>query len=164
MTVRPVADDEWSVVAWLWQAFRHDLSEVVNGFPYADGRYRHTVLDTYPGPGKVGYLLWEAHPNTGEAAPVAFALVDGLDGDARELAAFFVVPATRRVGTGRDFAADVIARHPGPWRIAFQEENLGAGAFWRVVATDAFGPAWTEEQIPVPDRPDLPPDHWILSR
>lgn len=163
MPVRPVADDEWPVVAWLWQAFRNDLSETVLGFPYADGRYRHTQLDGYPGAGKIGYLAWEPHPNTGEDAPVAFALVDGTDDDEHELAAFFVVPATRRHGTGRDVAADVIARHPGRWRIAFQHENTVAGAFWRAVAADVFGEAWTEELVEVPDRPDVPPDHWIRS-
>ncbi|MCW2755996.1 MAG: family N-acetyltransferase [Marmoricola sp.] len=163
MIVRPVAADQWPIVAWLWQDFRHDLAPVVMGFPYADGRYRHTQLDGYPGPGKVGYLATEPHPNTGEDAPVAFALVDGLDTDERELAAFFVVPASRRVGTGRDFAAAVLALHPGRWRIAFQHDNPSAGAFWRVVAADAFGEAWTEERVPVPDRPDAPDDHWIRT-
>lgn len=39
--VRPVAEDQWGIVAWLWQDFRHDLGTVVGGFPYADGRYQH---------------------------------------------------------------------------------------------------------------------------
>lgn len=50
MIVRPVADDEWGIVAWLWQDFRHDLGVIVNGFPYADGRYQHAWLDEYPRP------------------------------------------------------------------------------------------------------------------
>ncbi|WP_454858020.1 hypothetical protein [Promicromonospora soli] len=33
--------------------------------------------------------------------------------------------------------------------------------FWRAVATDAVGQAWTEEHRDVPGRPDLPPDTWI---
>ncbi|HEX4190881.1 MAG TPA: GNAT family N-acetyltransferase [Marmoricola sp.] len=163
MQVREVAADEWSVVGWLWQAFRHDLAPVVDGFPYADGRYQHAALDGYPGPGKAGYLAWAPHPNDGEPAPVAFALVDGLEAEVRELAAFFVVTASRRVGTGRDFAAEVISRHPGPWKIAFQHENLAAGAFWRVVAADAFGERWVEERREVPGKPGVPADHWICS-
>ncbi|WP_183407076.1 GNAT family N-acetyltransferase [Nocardioides marmorisolisilvae] len=162
MLVRQVAEDEWPVVAWLYQAFRHDLSPVVLGFPYADGRYRHSQLDDYPGPGKVGYVAWEPHPNTGEQSPVAFALVDGLDEEERELAAFFVVPATRRFGTGSELAADVIARHPGRWRVAFQHENVAAGKFWRSVAEACFG-TWTEERVRVPGRADAPDDHVIRS-
>ncbi|HET6152188.1 MAG TPA: GNAT family N-acetyltransferase [Marmoricola sp.] len=161
--VRAVADDEWPVVGWLWQAFKHDLAPIVSGFPYADGRYQHAVLDGYPGAGRTGYLAWEPHPNTGEQAPVAFALVDGLDDEVRDMAAFFVVPASRRVGTGRDFAAEVIARHPGPWQIAFQHENAAAGAFWRVVANDAFGERWTQDRREAPGKPEVPADHWILG-
>ncbi|MEP9361408.1 GNAT family N-acetyltransferase [Nocardioides sp. CN2-186] len=163
MTVRPVDDDQWEVVAWLWQAYRHDLSEVVHGFPYADGRYQHAGLDGYPRPDAVGYLDWRPHPNTGEDAPVAFAVVGGLDAARRTVDAFFVVPAARRGGTGRALAADVIARHPGAWEIAFQDGNVSAGHFWRAVARDAWGDAWTETEEPVPGKPDLPPDHWIRT-
>ena len=102
--VRPVADDQWAVIGWLWQDFRHDLARVVDGFPHADGRYRHEWLDAYPAADRCGYLAWAPHPDTGEDAPIAFALVRGLGPD-RELArdervmqAFFVVPAARRGG------------------------------------------------------------------
>lgn len=163
MTVRPVADDEWEIVAWLWQAFRHDLAGVVNGLPYADGRYNHGWLDGCPAPDRAGYLLWRPHPNTGADAPVAFALVDGIGTDARTMHDFFVVPVARRGGLGRRFALDVLARHAGLWQIPFQDENLAAGAFWRAVATEAWGAGWTETVEPVPDKPDVPPDHWIRT-
>ena len=68
--VRAVGDDEWPVVGWLWQDFRHDLAPVVNGFPYADGRYGHERLDEYPKGDGAGYLAWAPHPNTGQEAPV----------------------------------------------------------------------------------------------
>ena len=163
MIVRPVADDEWPIVAWLWQAFRQDLAPVVNAFPYADGRYQHEWLDAYPGPGRAGYLVWAPHPNTGEDAPIAFALLKGLDEDRTEFASFFVVPVARRGGLGRSFALDVIGRHLGAWEVAFQHGNVAAGQFWRAVATDAWGDGWTESEEPVPDKPDVPPDHWIRT-
>ena len=40
LSIRPVTDDQWPIVAWLWQAFRHDLAPIVRGLPYADGRYQ----------------------------------------------------------------------------------------------------------------------------
>jgi predicted acetyltransferase len=163
MEVRPVRDDQWDVVAWLWQGFRHDLAPVVQGFPYADGRYRHEWLDEYPAPDRCGYLAWSPHPNTGEDAPVAFALVRGLDASARAMQAFSVVPAARRGGLGRSFALDVIERHPGPWEIPFQDGNEPAVSFWRRVAREAWGSAWTETEEPVPGKPDVAPDHWIRT-
>jgi hypothetical protein len=64
-TIRPVGDDEWELVAWLWQAYRSDLAPIVRGLPYAGGRYAHGPLDDHPGPDRAGYLAWQPHPNTG---------------------------------------------------------------------------------------------------
>jgi hypothetical protein len=33
--------------------------------------------------------------------------------------------------------------------------------FWRRVATEVAGAAWTEDRRPVPGQPTLPPDVWI---
>lgn len=161
--VRPVADDEWDVVAWLWQLYRHDLATIVHELPYADGRYQHAWLDPLPDPDAAGYLAWTPHPNGGEA-PVGFAIVAGLTEPRRHILAFWTSPVLQRSGLGTRLALDAIGRHDGPWSIAFQCDNVGAGAFWRRVATAAFGTegaAWVEEARPVPGKPDLPPDHWI---
>ena len=164
-TLRPVGDGEWAVVAWLWQAFRHDLADVVQGLPYGDGRYQARALQAFPSPDTDGYLVWRPHPNTGEEAPVAFALVDGLEAGPRTIAAFWVAPPLRRTGLGRALALAVLARHPGPWEIGFQHENRSAGAFWRRVADGAFGEGrWTEVTRAVPGRPHVPPDHFIQTR
>ncbi|MGN6782092.1 MAG: GNAT family N-acetyltransferase [Marmoricola sp.] len=162
--VRPVGEDEWPVVAWLWQAYRTDMAPVVHGLPYSDGRFAHAPLDTYPAPDRAGWLLWSPHPNTGEPAPIGFALVSGLHAARRTVDGFWVASAVRRLGVGRAFALDVLRRYDGPWEIAFQHDNAGAGPFWRSVARAAWGEGWTEEQRPVPGRPDVPPDHWVTSR
>jgi predicted acetyltransferase len=94
---------------------------------------------------------------------VAFALAKGLDASRQELAAFFVVPAARREGLGRQFALDVIGRHPGAWAVGFQHDNLDARRFWRTVATAAWGEGWVETEEPVPGKPEVPPDHWIRT-
>ncbi len=164
VVIRPVADDEWEIVAWLWQLFRHDLALVVSGLPYADGRYQWAWLRPYPQPDGAGYLAWRPHPNTGEDAPVGFAVIRGLTEQRRSIVAFWVTPVLRRSGIGRALALEVLTRHTGPWSIGFQHDNPGAGAFWRAVADQAFGPGrWQEEQRAVPGRPELPPDHWIDS-
>jgi predicted acetyltransferase len=162
--VRPVLDGQWDVVAWLWQLFRHDLATVVNGLPYADGRYQAAALERFPSPDGAGYLAWRPHPRSGQDAPVGFALVDGLEADRRRLLAFWVAPAVRRQGVGRALAAAVLARHEGPWSIGFQHENAGAAAFWREVSDAVFGAGrWREVRRPVPGLPDVPADHFVES-
>ena len=164
LRVRPVLDNEWDIVAWLWQAYRNDLAVVVNGLPYADGRYQSARLKKYPSPDAAGYLVWRAHPKTGEEAPLAFAVVEGLEADRRSIEGFWVAPAVRREGTGQRFALDVLSRHEGPWTIVFQHDNVGALQFWRNVAERAFGSGrWSEEERAVPGLPDVPPDHFIFS-
>ena len=164
LDVRRVADDQWELVAWLWQAYRNDLAPIVDSYPRPDGRYQHSMLDGFPGPDRTGYLAWQPHPQQGDDAPVALALVSGLEGDRRNMVAFWTAPVTRRSGLGGRLALDVLGRHPGPWTIAFQQDNQDAARFWRRIASEAFGPvgqAWTEAVRPVPGKPEVPPDHWI---
>jgi predicted acetyltransferase len=163
--LRRVRDDEWGVVAWLWQAFREDVSPIVHGLPYADGRFSARPLEGFPSADGVGYLATRAHPNTGEEAPVAFALVDGVTGRRRSIAGFWVAPPLRRGGLGAALALAVVAHHPGAWEIGFQQDNAAAGAFWRRVADIAFGAGgWDETEAPVPNRPLAPPDRFIRTR
>lgn len=165
LAIVPVADGDWPVVAWLWQAYRQDLAPIVDGLPYADGRYQHGDLDAYPSPDGAGYLAWRPHPRTGDRAPLGFALVDGLRGDRRSVAGFWVAPAARQDGIGMALARHAIGAHPGPWSIAFQHDNAAAGAFWRRVADAVFGAgAWTETERPVARAPWAPPDHWIETQ
>lgn len=160
--VQPVGEDQWGIVAWLWQCFRHDLAMTVSGLPYSDGRYQARELGAFPTPDGIGYLAWRPHPKTGEDAPIGFALVDGLTAERRSLMALWVAPVVRREGVGQRLALDVIARHPRPWSVAFQHDNPGAGVFWRRVANAAFGSgSWREDTRDVPGHPSAPPDHWI---
>ncbi len=164
ISIRPVTDEQWLVVSWLWQLYRHDLAPVVNGLPYADGRYHTAELERFPSPDGAGYLAWRPHPNTGTDSPIGFALVGGLSTERRSVVAFWVSPLVRRAGVGRRLALEAISRHPGPWSIGFQHDNSAAGVFWRSTADAAFGPGrWSEEQRPVPRHPDIPPDHFIES-
>ena len=158
--VRPVEGQaDWTVVSWLWQAYRHDLAPVVGAYPRPDGRYNHAWLDAWAtSDDAAGYLLEQDVRD--ETTPVGFAVVNRLREGPRGMGAFWIAAPVRRTGVGRRFAHDVIGRHPGRWEIAFQDENVGAGRFWRAVADEAFD-SWTEEARPVPDKPDVPPDHWI---
>ena len=78
------------------------------------------------------------------------------------LSEFFVVRSARRKRVGHHAALQLLRQHSGPWQIAFQEANPAAARFWRRVATEAVGAAWSEQRRPVPGKPDLPPDTWLV--
>lgn len=136
--------------------FRHDLSEFQGQLPNPDGTFRSERLQAaFTDPDWVPYLLAEG------PRPVGFALVRGLTGQTRVLNSFFVVRALRRTGIGLLAVRELVAGYPGPWEVAFQDNNSAAVSFWRRVAADVAGDAWQEEYRPVPGRPGLPPDVWI---
>lgn len=157
VVVRRAGADDRGVLERLWLMFRHDMSEFSTGaLPEPDGSFRDERLRAALGdPGWAAYLM------AGDGRPVGFALVRGLDGGTRVLNSFFVVRGARRAGVGWDAVHDVLARHPGAWEIAFQDTNAKAVRFWRRLAADVAGDAWTEERRPVPGKPDVPPDVWI---
>jgi predicted acetyltransferase len=74
---------------------------------------------------------------------------------------FFVVRGARRQGLGRAAAAELFALYPGRWEIPFQEENAAAARFWRRVAAEV-GESVSEERRPVPGKPHIPPDVWLI--
>ncbi len=160
LIVRPARPADRPAVERLWLLFRHDLSEFGGQLPNPDGTFRGEWLEAaFSGdPDRAPYLF-----GLGEH-PVGFAFVRGLGEAARVVNSFFVVRGVRRSGVGLRAVREVVGRHPGNWEIPFQDENTGAARFWRRVATELAGDAWTEEARAVPDRPDLAPDVWISFR
>ncbi|MGW4221499.1 GNAT family N-acetyltransferase [Streptomyces bacillaris] len=140
----------------LWLMFRHDMSEFQSELPYDDGTFRDDRLRAaLTDPDWAAYLLRL------DGRPAGLAAVRSLRQPVRVLNSFFVVRGARRQGIGLRAVKEITARHPGPWKVAFQDANPGAAAFWRRAATSVAGIHWTETRHPVPDRPDLPSDVWI---
>ncbi|MEU6019597.1 GNAT family N-acetyltransferase [Streptomyces sp. NPDC047515] len=140
----------------LWLLFRHDMSEFSGVLPNPDGTFRSDRLQA-----ALTQADWAPYLLTSDASPVGLAFVRSLTAPTRVLSSFFVVRGARRTGIGLRAVQEVVTKHPGPWEVAFQESNVAAVGFWRRVATEIAGGAWTEERRPVPGRPDLPPDTWI---
>ena len=153
----PIRENDRPVIERLWQLYSHDMSEVRGTLPNAEGAYRAGRLPTYlDDPEAYGYLI------SYRDAPVGFAFVRVLPGATCWMGDFFVVRAARRQRVGYEVARELLRRHPGRWEIGFQGENAGAPEFWRRVATDAVGDSWREELRPVPGKPHIPHDHFIV--
>lgn len=146
-----------AVLERLWLLFRHDMSEWNGVLPKPDGTYRDERLESaLTDPDWAAYLFRD-----GDRHPLGFAFVRGLAAPTRVLNSFFVVRAARRGGIGLHAVGRVFAWHPGGWEVAFQDANPPAVRFWRRVAGQIAGEAWTEERRPVPGDPTAPPDVWI---
>lgn len=156
MSVRRVTVGDRPATERLWLMFRHDLSEFDEKLPSAEGTFAMDRLER-----ALGDPDWAAYLLTIGTSPVGLCLVRGLTGQTRVLNTFFVVRGARRRRIGLQAVQQVTARHRGPWDVAFQDVNVTAVGFWRRVATEVAGDAWSEERRPVPHRPDLPPDVWI---
>lgn len=152
-----ISDADLPVVERLWQLYSHDMSEVRGTLPNTVGVFKAGRLPTYfADPDACGYLIFYRD------APAGFAFVQGLSGGTKTMGDFFVVRAARRRRVGYDVARELLRRHPGRWEIGFQAENHGAPEFWRRVATDAVRERWREELRPVPGKPHIPDDHFIV--
>jgi predicted acetyltransferase len=155
--LRPLTDGDRPVVERLWQLYSHDMSEVRGTFPNDEGLYKPGRLPGYfDDSGHCGYLILH------DDAPAGFAFVSGLAEELKKMGDFFVVRAARRKGLGLRVARELIERHPGRWEIGFQGANTGAPELWRRVAADVAGTDWIEERRPVPGKPHIPHDHFVL--
>ena len=155
--LRTLTGADRPVVERLWQLYSHDMSEVRGTMPNAEGLYKAGRLPGYfDDPGCDGFMI--SH----DAAHAGFAFVTGVDGELRHMGDFFVVRAARRHRVGYRVARELFDRYPGPWEIGFQGSNSGAPEFWRRVVADTFGDDWIEERRPVPGKPHIPHDHFIL--
>lgn len=157
ISVRRACAADRPVVERLWLMFRHDMSEFGGQLPNPDGTFRaERLAAAFEDPDWAGYVF------TGpQDRPIGFAVVRSLGAPVRVLNSFFVVRSMRRAGVGLEAVRAIVAEHPGPWEVAFQDANTAAVHFWRRVAADLAGSDWTEERRAIPGKPALPPDVWI---
>jgi predicted acetyltransferase len=140
----------------LWLMFSHDMSQFRGLLPFPDGTFRSERLQA-----AFHDTDWAAYLLISDRRPLGFAIIRGLTRQRRVLNSFFVVRGARRTGVGLRGVQEIVNRHPGPWEVAFQDDNVAAAHFWRRAAAEIAPAAWTEERRPVPAQPQLPPDVWI---
>jgi len=67
-----------------------------------------------------------------EGTAVGFALIRDPTSTGRvwQVAEFYITPASRRVGIGRDAIASIWCRFPGAWELQVHARNIAALRFW----------------------------------
>lgn len=141
----------------MWQLYTHDLSEFRGTMPDAEGRYATERLASFfDDPDRACYVIRQ------DSGLAGFALIRGLSAEPRVVGEFFIVRAARRHRVGYQAAVEILRAHPGRWEIAFQEENPAAARFWRLVGADVAGSTCIEERRPIPGKPNLRPDTWLM--
>lgn len=110
----------------LVQAYEYEFSRITGKLPEPDGRM---LVDTHLGGAIAGWICWN------EGRPAGFAAVVD-HGDEREVAEFYVVPAFRGRGFGRDLASALFDRAPGSWVVKQLVEATAAQSFWKKVLAD----------------------------
>jgi len=158
LELRELTAETRPVVERLWQLYRHDLSEFRDSQLDENGLFHTRPLEPFldDDPDRRGYLFYR------DARPVGLALVAGVAAEPRVLHEFFVVRRVRREGVGGAAIRELFRLHPGTWEIAFQENNTAAARFWRGIAAATADDDWREERRPVPGKPQIPPDVWLV--
>jgi len=142
----PVDAASRPVLEHLGQLYLHDLSNLSGDRPDALGCFDFPRLERFgTDPDHHGYLIHH------EGRVAGFCLVRPFDDGTTFLHAFFVLRGLRGGGVGARAAAELLALHPGPWSIAYLDENAEAARFWPRVATRAVGDAWSVSRRPSPD-------------
>jgi predicted acetyltransferase len=136
MRLQRVAIAEQSELA---AAMRRYLAELMD----IDGHQNEALNLDYPylplyfiEPEREAYWIEE------EDARVGFALINRhvfLRSGAWSVSEFYVVPASRRKGLGRQAVAALLALHPGVWEIGILPGNRAALTFWANVLKDCSG-------------------------
>jgi predicted acetyltransferase len=156
VSVGPALESEWSAIERLAQLYQHDLSQARGYLPDQHGVYRFPGLSAFRNdPDRQAWLI--RYENT----LAGFALTRPWERGGTSMYAFFIVRALRRQGVGRLAALELLARIPGQWGIAFQDNNTGAGVFWEQVARDAVGDRWRRETQDSTDGKPWP-DIWLI--
>lgn len=121
------ANDAKAEVAALMQAYLAEMAEFTGAEPDADGIWHDRYFDLY----WTETTRWPFLIADGDQT-VGFALVR-LDGEAMQVAEFYIRPGHRRVGKGAAAAQMLFDQFPGTWHVAQLSKNYAAQMFWETL-------------------------------
>lgn len=133
--IREASIEDKSILRNLMELCQHDYSEFNGEDVNEHGLFVYRYLDHY-------WTESDRHPFivrvSGRLA--GFALVRAIGEDTHSIAEFFIMRKYRRQGIGQTVAHRIFDMFPGKWRVAQEEGNLPAQAFWgKVISRYANG-------------------------
>ena len=130
--IRKAGIQEKPVLRNLTELYRYDSSEFDGEDVGEHGLFVYRYFDHYwTEPGRHAFLVKVSGRLAG------FAMVRAIGDDEGEtvhsIAEFFIMRKYRRQGIGTTVARRILDMFPGRWRVAEEETNTPAQAFWRKV-------------------------------
>jgi predicted acetyltransferase len=128
--VIPAVPEQEPIVANLLELYAHDFSEFIELKLGADGRFGYEHLPLYwKEAGRHPFLI------TADGHWAGFAFVrrgSQISGDENvwDMAEFFILRGSRRLGVGRKAAHKVWKKFPGAWEVRVMDRNKKAKDFW----------------------------------
>ncbi|MCW7753413.1 GNAT family N-acetyltransferase [Desulfobotulus sp. H1] len=137
MDIVKVTSSNLHIYLNLCQSYEGEFSSITRKKPNPDGLFE---LDTPIGSHVSGYLLYDG------AKPLGFMAVDiQSDGNSFEICEFYIVPACRKKGLGRDFVNHIFRMHKGIWEVKQISGAEYATEFWRKVIQEFTGGKFQED-------------------
>jgi predicted acetyltransferase len=126
--IQEASIEEKSILRNLMELCRHDYSEFNGEDVDEHGLFGYKHLDHYwTESGRYPFIVRVSGRLAG------FILVRAIDEATYSIAEFFIMRKYRRRGIGQTVAHRIFDMFPGQWRVAQEEGNLPAQAFWRKV-------------------------------
>lgn len=137
--VIPAAAEQEPILANLLELYIHDFSELLELKPGADGRFGYQQLSLYwKEAGRYPFLIRVDSHWAGFAFVRRGSQISD-DENVWDMAEFFILRGSRRLGVGRRAAYEVWQRFPGAWEVRVMNRNQRAMNFWRRATTEFTG-------------------------
>ena len=130
LELTPAAAEDQFVLENLLQLYIHDFSEMLPIDIGNDGRYSYTNLPAYWSDASRLPLLARIDGRLAGFVLIAKISIPSADGEAYDIAEFFVLRRYRHRGIGRALAEKLWLRFPGKWQIRVMANNVAAFRFW----------------------------------
>ena len=136
ITLHLMSIDEKTLLIRLMELYNYEFSAFSNDDINEYGYYGYDHIDDYWNEkGRFPYLI------RADGKIAGFALICPhcdyrKEADARCFGEFFVMLKYRRMGIGKQIAAQLFDLHRGYWEVCYWKENVSAGLFWKKVVEE----------------------------
>lgn len=143
ITLTPAVENDKNTLSRLLRDYAIELLPYGNN-PQEEVQDYKYLPDYFTDPERSAFLIKVSNEVAG------FVLVNThtlMEPQAHSIAEFYVVPAFRHDGVGRDAAVLAFKKFPGRWEVAQMKANQPAIAFWRRIINEATSGQYHEVML-----------------